>query len=228
MFLDTEMGRQSEAEFVQRRPTRDLRRKWQPMLSGNRLDLFSPSPLDVDIEDIAQGLSRLARWNGQTQGEWAFSVAQHSLLVEEIFARLRPCYDRSWLLAALLHDAAEYVLGDLVTPYKTAVGPGYKDLEQRVDAVVHLRFGLPASLPAAVSKDIKRADNAAAYFEATQLANFGEEEARLIFGGPTDEIRPLLVPLSPKDAKLAFIMRYKTLSQDLRGSGDTPATVTVA
>jgi len=124
-------------------------RAWQRMLSGRRLDLLDPSPLDVEIEDIAHGLSRVARWNGQTEGDWAFTVAQHSLLVEDLVGRFRPKAPGPWRLAALLHDAPEYVIGDLITPFKAAVGVDYKALEKRLMAAVHIRFGLPPALPQA-------------------------------------------------------------------------------
>ncbi len=187
-------------------------RAWQRMLSGRRLDLLDPSPLDIEIEDIAQGLSRVARWNGQTKGDWAFTVAQHSLLVERIVAEIRPGYPERWLLAALLHDAAEYVLGDLITPFKAAVGAGYKQLEHRLGEAVHIRFGLPARLPQHVTEAIKRADKAAAYFEATQLAGFGEKEARTFFGSPRGIKAPRLLSLPPDEAKADFVARHVALS----------------
>lgn len=186
-------------------------RAWQRMLSGRRLDLLDPSPLDIEVEDIAQGLSRVARWNGQTNGDWAYSVAQHSLLVEKIVAELRPGYRPRWLLAALLHDAPEYVLGDLITPFKAAVGRDYKKLEQRLGEAVHIRFGLPASLPQHVTDTIKRADKASAYFEATQLAGFGEKEARTFFGAPRGIKVPDLKPIPPDEAKAAFVARHAKL-----------------
>ena len=149
-------------------------RAWQRMLSGRRLDLLDPSPLDVEIEDIAHGLSRVARWNGQTSGDWAFSVAQHCLLVERVAGRLAAKMPQRWRLAALLHDAPEYVIGDLISPFKAAVGLDYKALEQALLRAIHLRFGLPAELPATTTRLIKRADRPAAYLEATQLAGFSE------------------------------------------------------
>jgi hypothetical protein len=186
------------------------------MLSGRRLDLLDPSPLDVEVEDIAQGLSRVARWNGQTSGDWAFSVAQHSLLVERICARLEPRLARDWRRAALLHDAPEYVVGDLITPFKAAVGPGYKDLEKRLMQAVHLRFGLPAVLPEKIATLIKRADAVAAYMEAIQLAGFDPTEADRIFARPKGKaaaeiLRWDLAPVSPPEAKERFLKRFAAL-----------------
>lgn len=148
-------------------------RAWQRMLSGRRLDLLDPSPLDIEIEDIAHGLARVARWNGQTNGAHAFSVAQHCLLVERFVHELRPKAARSLRLAALLHDAAEYVIGDLISPFKTAVGLDYKAFENRLARAIHIRFGLPPENTAEDVALIKRADHISAYFEATQLAGFG-------------------------------------------------------
>lgn len=186
-------------------------RAWQRMLSGRRLNLLDPSPLDVEIEDIAQGLSRVARWNGQTSGDWAFSVAQHSLLVEDLVRRLKPDTATPWLLIALLHDAPEYVVGDMITPFKSAIGPDYKALEKRLLTAVHLRFGLPAATPRELARDIKKADRAAAYLEATQLAGFAPKEAKRLFGDAVEEESIELIPLAPDAAKTAFVTRFEEL-----------------
>ncbi|MBB3934555.1 HD domain-containing protein [Aureimonas phyllosphaerae] len=157
-------------------------RVWQRMLSGRRLDLLDPSPLDIEIEDIAHGLARVARWNGQTTGDHAFSVAQHSLIVEEIVGAKEP--DPRWRLAALLHDAPEYVIGDMISPFKSVLGGDYKGVEARLQAAVHRRFGLPAELPPPVKRAIKSADRVSAYFEAKLLAGFQPTEAQALFGRP--------------------------------------------
>ena len=187
-------------------------RAWQRMLSGRRLDLLDPSPLDVEIEDIAHGLSRVARWNGQTKGDWAFTVAQHSLLVEDLTGRFRPKMPAAWRLAALLHDAPEYVIGDLITPFKAVVGLDYKALERRLMQAVHIRFGLPAELPKTAAQLIKRADRAAAFLEATQLAGFGTTEAHRFFGQPRHLESLRLKPLPPAEAKTRFLTRYAELA----------------
>ncbi len=161
-------------------------RAWQRMLSGRRLDLLDPTPVDIEIEDIAHGLAFVARWNGQTRGDWPYSVAEHSLLVEEIFTRTGS-HPPKWRLAALLHDAPEYVIGDMISPVKSAVGPGYGELDLRLTAAVHLRFGLPAALPAPVKKAIKAADKVSAWLEAVQIAGFTEKEADRFFGRPDEK-----------------------------------------
>src|SRR5690348_3563337 len=160
------------------------RRAWQRMLSGRRLDLLDPSPLDIEIEDIAHGLARVARWNGQTRGHCAFSVAQHCLVVERFVRELKPNCTPALRLAALLHDAAEYVIGDLISPFKTAIGLDYKEFENRLSRAIHLRFGLQPDLTVPDAALIKRADRMSAYFEATQLAGFSSEEAEDFFGAP--------------------------------------------
>jgi hypothetical protein len=159
-------------------------RAWQRMLSGRRLDLLNPSPLDIELADIAHGLARVARWNGQTEGAHIFSVAQHTLLVEALLRVRVPRLERRWRLAALLHDAPEYVIGDMISPFKAVIGDAYKAVEQRLLVAIHLRFGLPPVLPAAVTEHIKGADSAAAYLEATRLAGFASAEARRFFGKP--------------------------------------------
>lgn len=189
------------------------------MLSGRRLDLLNPSPLDIEIEDIAHGLARVARWNGQTTGDHALSVAQHSLLVESIVSELRTDLADKWCLAALVHDAPEYVVGDLITPFKSAIGLDYRELEDRLLQAVHVRFGLPGELPKHVTSLIKRADKMAAYLEATQLAGFQEDEARRFFAAPRGlgekTLRRLsrINPLPPTKAQMLFIDRFNALTQ---------------
>ncbi len=185
-------------------------RAWQRMLSGRRLDLLEPSPLDIEIEDIAHGLSRVARWNGQTSGDWAFSVAEHSVLVADILERLNPKSPRKWRLAALLHDASEYVVGDLISPFKAAVGFDYKAFENRLMDAVHIRFGLIPPPGKDARAAIKRADIQAAYLEATQLAGFSAGEARRYFGKPSPKLSGLtLRPLPPSEAKTLFLERFR-------------------
>jgi 5'-deoxynucleotidase YfbR-like HD superfamily hydrolase len=186
------------------------------MLSGRRLDLLDPSPLDIEIEDIAHGLARVARWNGQTSGAHAFSVAQHSMLVEQITSRLAPDCDRQWRLAALLHDAPEYVIGDLISPFKAAVGLDYKAFEHRLLAAIHVRFGLPAAVPAPIARLIKRADREAAFLEATRLAGFSKAEAAKYFGpvrGSTFEAPLLnwLDPLPSQEVCERYLKRFAQL-----------------
>ncbi len=172
------------------------------MLSGRRLDLLEPSPLDIEIADIAHGLARVARWNGQTRGAHAFSVAQHSVLVERLVGDLSPRLSREARLMALLHDAPEYVVGDLISPFKAAVGINYKALEERLQAAIHLRFGVSAQVPAALKTLFKRADHLSAYYEATQLAGFQEVEARRLFGTPPKALKtPRLTPVSTAEAE---------------------------
>ena len=187
-------------------------RAWQRMLSGRRLDLLDPSPLDIEIQDIAHGLARVARWNGQTHGAYAFSVAQHCVLVERFVHDLKPQATRSLRLAALLHDAAEYVIGDLISPFKAAVGIDYKAFEKRLDRAIHVRFGLAAESTPEDAALIKRTDRISAYFEATQLAGFNVTEARKFFGTPSRVVPPRLVPLPATEAQALYLERFRRLS----------------
>jgi 5'-deoxynucleotidase YfbR-like HD superfamily hydrolase len=187
-------------------------RAWQRMLSGRRLDLLDPSPLDIEIEDIAHGLARVARWNGQTQGAHIFSVAQHSVLVERIAQTFREDIDPRLALAVLLHDAAEYVIGDMISPFKAIIGESYKAVEHRLLAAIHVRFGLPSKLTIEQVRLIKRADCACAYLEATRLAGFGHEEARAFFGRPVGIPADLALEPWPADlAKQRFLDRFTRL-----------------
>lgn len=187
-------------------------RAWQRMLSGRRLDLLDPSPLDIEIEDIARGLARVARWNGQTSGDHAFSVAEHSVIVETLFGTLNPNATAHDRLAALLHDAAEYVIGDMISPFKAALGLNYKAFETKLETAIHLRFGLPATLPTSVESRIKQCDIYCAWFEATQIAGFTKAEADTFFKRPPDLLRLTLAPLSVLEAEASFLDRFHQLA----------------
>jgi 5'-deoxynucleotidase YfbR-like HD superfamily hydrolase len=202
-------------------PLEKAPRAWQRMLSGRRLDLLDPSPLDVEISDIAQGLARVARWNGQTRGDHAFSVAQHSLMVEAIVGKLTDASPVT-LQLALLHDAPEYVIGDMISPFKAVVGGGYKTVEARLEAAIHIRFGLPPVTPKTIKALIKRADRIAAYFEATELAGFDDAEARAFFGSPRGISRDMLdVPPRPAaDVETVFLERFEAIETLRRTKGN--------
>lgn len=188
------------------------------MLSGRRLDLLDPSPVDIEIEDIAHGLSRVARWNGQTIGELPFTVAQHSLLVVDFCEAARPEWPAKWRLAALLHDAPEFVIGDMISPFKSALGEGYRTIERRLQTAVHLRFGLPAALPDAVARTIKKADRASAFFEATQLAGFSPAEARTLFGPPDGAPAVTLVIETTAAVQAQYLARFRALMAEFDGA----------
>ncbi len=196
-----------KAKAIEQRP-----RAWQRMLSGRRLDLLDPSPVDIEIIDIAHGLARVARWNGQTTGDHAFSVAQHSLVVEELAVLMRPSLAARWRLAALLHDAAEYVIGDMISPFKAALGLDYRAFEDRLASAIHIRFGLPASVPGPIKGLIKAADRASAFMEATELAGFLPDEALVLFG-PAPARAISLRPLAPAEAAARYLQRFERLSE---------------
>ena len=199
--------------LAERTPKKNAPRAWQRMLSGRRLDLLDPSPFDIEIEDIAHGLARVARWNGQTIGEHGFSVAQHSVVVEEIAVHIKPDLEPRWRLAALLHDASEYVIGDMISPFKAALGVSYKEFEEKLETAIHVRFGLPAKTPAPIKKLIKQADRACAFFEATQLAGFSIEESIGFFGHPPEGYGLTIDPLAPAVAQERYVQRFHVLSE---------------
>ncbi len=198
-----------------RRAEREAPRAWQRMLSGRRLDLLDPSPLDIEMADIAHGLARVARWNGQTEGAHIYSVAQHCLLVETI-ARQRARLSAAHRLAVLLHDAPEYVIGDMISPFKAVIGDAYKVVEARLLGAIHLRFGLPAVLPADLTVQIKTADRAAACLEATRLAGFAKAEARRFFGAAPRLSAALeldyLTPWPAAEAQARYLERFDRLA----------------
>ena len=187
-------------------------RAWQRMLSGRKLDILSPSPFDIEIEDIALGLSRVMRWNGQTTGKHPYSVAQHSMLVEELFNIEHPDLDKKWNLAALLHDAPEYVIGDLITPFKYALNNSYRYVEDNLMKAIYLRFGLPALLPKHIESKIKKIDKALAWFEAIDLAGYKENEASQIISKPNlNSKHQNIIALSANDVEKKFLKRFKEI-----------------
>ena len=188
-------------------------RAWQKMLSGRILDLLDPSPVDIEIEDIAHGLSFLARWNGQTVGDYPYSVAEHSILVEKIYSYLNPDISVKWKLIALLHDAPEYVIGDMISPVKSKVGPGYEELDNRLMSAILLRFGLPSLIPMKIKKAIKQADKISAWLEAVQIAGFDELEASKIFGAPDKNLRNIfsITLRPPKLVRSSFEEKFSEL-----------------
>ncbi len=193
-------------------------RVWQRMLSGRRLDLLDPSPLDVEIADIAHGLARVARWNGQTSGDHIFSVAQHSVLVEAIALCMDPGLPPRWRLAILLHDAPEYVIGDIISPFKAVIGDAYKSVEHRILAAIHVRFSLPAKPTAALTKLTKQADRAAAFWEAVTVAGFSETEAAHLFGPQmigVRQIEALMRSLSSQEAEQLFLARFAEIDAQM-------------
>jgi len=209
----------ARAQPVRRRKF-EAPRAWQRMLSGRRLDLLDPSPLDIEIEDIAHGLARVARWNGQTIGDHAFSVAQHSVVVEEIAAHIQPDLAPRWRLAALLHDAAEYVIGDMISPFKAALGIDYRTFEERLETAIHVRFGLPARTPPEIKALIKTADRASAFFEATQIAGFNHTESLDFFGAPPKGYVHTIEPMAANVAQARYLERYHLLAE---AAGYAPA-----
>jgi uncharacterized protein len=198
--------------------SRNSTRAWQRMLSGRRLDILDPSPVDVELSDIAHGLARVARWNGQTLGDYPFSVAQHSVLVLELFRSANPEIGPVLQLQALLHDAPEYVMGDIISPFKAAMGGNYKDVENRLLSAIYLRFSLPATMPAGIAKLVKKADREAAYYEATHLAGFDPAEARKFFGVPeqsafdVEAFDRLIRPWPTHQAHTRFIEVFEGIS----------------
>lgn len=197
-------------------PSKRPARVWQRMLSGRRLDLIDPSPMDIEVEDIAHGLARVARWNGQTRGSHAFSVAQHSVIVEALCIHLQPQLDPKSRLMALLHDAPEYVIGDMISPFKAVLGDQYKEVESRLSHAIHLRFGLAAVTPVSLKRLIKKADNICAWFEATQLAGFDETESDRFFGHPPKGLHIDLEPEATEIAQSNYTKRVENLLSKIK------------
>ena len=190
-----------------------MKRAWQRMLSGRRLEILNPSPLDIEIEDIAHGLSFLARWNGQTIGDYPFSVAQHSLLVENIFSSQFPKMDNQSKLFALLHDSAEYVISDMISPLKDHLGMTYETLDEKLTMAICIRFNIPTTKIKIIKKQVKLADRMAAWLEAIQLAGFSKKEADKLFGKQVsvEGFENYLSPATPFFVRKKFVNRFNEL-----------------
>ena len=186
-------------------------RSWQRMLSGRRLDLLNPSPLDIEIEDIARGISRVARWNGQTSGEYPLSVAQHSVIVAELLKSYSENIEIKWQLAALLHDAAEYIISDMITPLKSFLGEEYIQLEEKIQIAINIRFSLPGEIPKKIYKLIKNCDRQTAFIEAIQLAGFTLKEAKKTLKMPKLIPDYKIIPISANKAEKLFLKKFKEL-----------------
>ena len=187
-------------------------RSWQRMLSGRRLDLLDPSPLDIEIEDIARGISRVARWNGQTSGEYPLSVAQHSVIVAELLKSYHENIEIKWQLAALLHDAAEYIISDMITPLKSFLGEEYIQLEEKIQSAINIRFSLPGEIPKKIYKLIKNCDRQTAFIEAIQLAGFTLKDAKKTLKMPKLIPDYKIIPISAIKAEKLFLKKFKELS----------------
>ena len=183
------------------------------MLSGRRLEILNPSPLDIEIEDIAHGLSFLARWNGQTMGDYPFSVAQHSLLVENIFSVQFPKMDNKSKLLALLHDSAEYVISDMISPLKSHLGVTYEALDEKLTMAICIRFNIPTTKIKIIKRQLKIADKMAAWLEAIQLAGFSKQEADSLFGKHVDVegFESYLSADTPFFVRKKFVNRFNEL-----------------
>ena len=186
-------------------------RSWQRMLSGRRLDLLNPSPLDIEIEDIARGISRVARWNGQTSGEYPLSVAQHSVIVAELLKSYNENIEIKWQLAALLHDAAEYIISDMITPLKSFLGEEYIQLEEKIQIAINIRFSLPGEIPKKIYKLIKNCDRQTAFIEAIQLAGFTLKDAKKTLKMPKFIPNYKIIPISANKAEKLFLKKFKEL-----------------
>jgi hypothetical protein len=101
----------------------------------------------------------------------------------------------------------------MISPVKSAVGPGYGALDERLAAAVHLRFGLPSVLPGPVKAAIKRADRVSAWMEAINIAGFRKDEADRLFGTPeADVVLGLSIQLRPPvEVRAAFLKRHHSL-----------------
>lgn len=198
---------------------------WVQTHTGIPFDLLSPRAEDVDIDDILHGLSRVARYSGATRGDYAYTVAQHSLLVADLVA--------SWgappvlVREALLHDAAEAYYGDITAPVQAAIrvlaGKLYKstspldDLKESVDAVVRKALGLPAE----ESPLVRRADLVALAIERRDLmAPCVRDWALPEFAPPGVQISG---PMLPALARVQVSTRLSTLDADIAGTQQAPA-----
>ena len=111
-------------------------------------------------------------------------------------------------LAVLLHDAPEYVIGDMISPFKALLGADYRTVEARLLTAIQRRFGLQPPLSAKLLAWIKAADHIAAYYEAIRLAGFGEAEAVKYFGRPKGVDPAKAIQQTKVDTTMRFVLPY--------------------
>lgn len=171
------------------------------LLDGTMFSYLDPEKADIDIEQLATALSNICRFAGHVK--WFYSVAQHAVNVSWIVPR-------QYRYTGLMHDTAEAFTNDLPTPLKVAV-PIFKDLEVRIEAAMAAKFGFQYPLPEAV----KYADLQMLMIEKEYLKPSSSHWTILdgIQRPNTDFIN--LEPMSPEEAKWAFLDRY----EDLRNEG---------
>ncbi len=172
---------------------------FQQTFTGRRFYIEDPRPEDVFIVDIAHSLAMLCRYNGATLR--FYSVAEHSVWV----SRLVSPKNAMW---GLLHDAAEYVVGDMTRPLKKQPQlRGFATFESRVQRVVCERFGLPYDMP----DEVKAVDGKITDDERRDLmANMEVDPG--IWGNVYDGFGiNLCDPMGPQDAERAFLDRFHEL-----------------
>lgn len=157
----------------------------------------SPRPEDIRFTDIANGLARICRFNGQLDPKVEhYSVAQHSVLVSHLVPE-------EFALEALLHDAAEAYVGDMIRPLKLQDGI-YRAAEARIDLAIRLKYGLPASL----SPEVKLADNIMAVTERRDLLS---DQIGVDWGAMPDPSPKTIRPLRAFEARDLFFERAMEL-----------------
>ena len=191
------------------------------MLSGRRLDLLDPSPLDVEIEDIAHGLARVARWNGQTERRAHFFRRAALAAGRDHRAPAAPISTARPRSRVLLHDAPEYVIGDMISPFKAVIGDAYKAVEARLLAAIHLRFGLPADAAGRSRRpDQGRRPSARAFSRRRGLPDFREPKRGGSSAPRRSSPRPSSATTSrpgpPETAEARFLERFAKLARARR------------
>jgi 5'-deoxynucleotidase YfbR-like HD superfamily hydrolase len=192
---------------------------WVGTASGRKVDFLAPDPEQITIEDIATGLANVCRFGGQVDAH--YSVAQHCVLA----SFLVPKGDE---LAALLHDAEEAYTGDCPRPLKHLLGAKWREVQDRLSAVILTKFGLASKLPATV----KETDNRLLVTERDQFQPRGPEWT----GAWLDGVAPYAIaikPMTPAEARRVFLERFAELTGEpvllkFPGGESSPEPVTPA
>jgi hypothetical protein len=197
---------------------------WVQTVSGMPVDLLDPKPEQILPGDIAHALARIPRFNGHTLGDWPWNVAQHSLLVEQLMPAQT---DAAGRLVALLHDAHEAYIGDLITPVKQAMDAlpvrsrdpflpalAFFALTTKLDEVIWTAFGLSPSVN--LLNRVKTADLLALVVEKEQLMAPARRDWDLL-PKPPDPMPTLRPAHPPTRAAEIFLDRFHVLQAERHG-----------
>lgn len=171
---------------------------WIQTYTGKQLHILNPKPEEICLRDIAHALSLMCRYNGHIQGHVAYSVAQHCVLVSN------HCNPED-ALYGLLHDASEFAMADIVSPFKRSPQmENYRYYENQLQSMVYRKFGLDSKEPPSV----KYSDQ---LILSTEAVSFLHQPLHPEWKLPYEPLPFKILPSSPQEAEQLFLNRFKEL-----------------